>query len=112
MLTRVKKLAKKIYFHCKIEEYKHNPKKTWDVLRSLLLSKPVSHVPNTIVVEDNNISDPNIMVDKFNVHFANIGKVLATRLNCTNNMIFFPISNRLAHFLLIFIPHYLKKLLN
>ena len=28
LLTRVKKLAKKIYFHCKIEEYKHNPKKT------------------------------------------------------------------------------------
>ena len=60
-------------------------KKTWDVLRSLLPSKPVLHVPNTIVVEDNNISDPNIMVDNFNVHFANIGKVLATRLNCTNN---------------------------
>ena len=54
-------------------------------MRSLLPSKPVSHVPNTIVVEDNNISDPNIMVDNFNVHFANIGKVLATRPNCTNN---------------------------
>ena len=37
------------------------------------------------MVEDNNISNPNITVDKFNVHFANIGKVLATRLNCTNN---------------------------
>ena len=37
---------------------------------------------------DKNISDPNIMVDKFNVHFANVGKVLASRLNCTDNNAF------------------------
>ena len=112
LLTKVKKSAKKIYFYCKIEEYKHNPKKTWDVLRSLLPSKPVSHVPNTIVVEDNNISDPNIMVDKFNVHFANIGKVLATRLNCTNNNVFLCNLKSPCLFSAYLYPNHLKKLLN
>ena len=35
-LTRVKNLAKRLYYHSKIYEHKNNPKKTWDVLHSLL----------------------------------------------------------------------------
>ena len=88
MLTRVKKLAKKNYFHYKIEEHKNSSKKTWDVLRNLLPNKPVLHVPNSIIVDDKSISDPNVIVDKFNVHFANIGKALAFHLNCSDNNAF------------------------
>ena len=82
MLARAKNLAKKNYFHCKIEEHKNSPKKTWDVLCNLLPNKPVSHVSNSIIVDDKNISDSYIIADKFNIDFANAGKVLAFRLNC------------------------------
>ena len=92
LLTRVKKLAKKIYFYCNIEEHKNDPKKAWDVLHSLLPNKRVSYVPNFIIVGDKNISDPNIMVDKFNIHFANVGEVQSSRHNYTDNNAFFFIS--------------------
>ena len=58
LLTRVKKLAKKNQFYRKIEEHRNIPKKIWDVLRNLLPNKPASHVPNFIIVDDKNISDP------------------------------------------------------
>ena len=86
--TRVEKLDKKKYFYRKIEEHKNSLKKTWDVLCNLLPNISLSHVPNSIIVDENNISDPNIIVNKFNAHFANTGKVLASRLNCSDNNAF------------------------
>ena len=116
MQRRVKKIAKKIYFHCKIEEHKNNSKKTWDVLRNLLQIKPVSHrhVPNSNIVDDKNISDPNIMVDKYNVHFANVGKVLALRLNGKDNnavLSYFESSCLFSAYLYPTSPHEIIKLI-
>ena len=56
-LTKVKDLAIKAYYYCNIEEYKDNPKKTWDVLRTLLPSKSISSAPNSVNA-DLRISSP------------------------------------------------------
>ena len=79
-LPKVKNLAKKIYYFCKIEEYKDNRTKTWDVLRTLSPSKSISPAPNSVNVDGINISDPSLIAEKFNTHFANVGKLLASRL--------------------------------
>ena len=80
-LTRIKNLSKRVYYHCKIDEFKNNPKNTWDILRTILSNNPKSSLPNTIRVDDTNISNPKIIADKFNTHFANVGKLLAASLN-------------------------------
>ena len=79
-LTKVNIWQKK-YYYCKIEECKDNPKKTWDVLRTSLPSKSISPAPNSVYVDRINISDPSLIAEKFNIHFSNAGKLLASRLN-------------------------------
>ena len=79
-LNRIKNLSKRVYYHCKIDEFKNNPKKTWDILRTILPNKPKSSLPNTINVDDTNISNPKIIAEKFDTHFASVGKLLALML--------------------------------
>ena len=84
-LTRIKNLSKRVYYyHCKTDEFKNNPKKTWDILRTILPNKPKSSLPNSINVDDTNISNPKIIAEKFNTHFANEGKLLAASLNAND----------------------------
>ena len=80
-LTRVKNLAKRLYYHNKITEHKNNPKKIWDVLRFLLPSKTKSNTPNSLTVKSSTITDINEIAEEFNYHFATIGKSLASSIN-------------------------------
>ena len=80
-LTRVKNLSKRVYYHSKMNEFKNNPKEAWDILRTILTNKSKSSLPDTIKVDDTNISDPKTIAEKFNTHFTNVGKLLAASLN-------------------------------
>ena len=77
----MKNLAKRLYYHNKITEHKNNPKKTWDVLGSLLPSKTKSNTPNSLTVKSSTITDINEIAEEFNYHFATIGKSLASSIN-------------------------------
>ena len=87
-LTRIKNPSKRVYYHCKINEFKNNfknnPKKTWDILQTILPNKPKLSLLNTINVDDTNISNSKIIAEKFNTHFANVGKLLAASLNAND----------------------------
>ena len=65
-LTRVKNLAKRLYYHNKITEHKNNPKKTWYVLRSLLPSKTKSNTPNSLTAKNSTVTDINEIAKEFN----------------------------------------------
>ena len=69
------------YYHNKITNHKNNPKKTWDVLHSLLPSKTKSNTPNSLIVKNSSIADINDIAEEFNYHFATIGKSLASSIN-------------------------------
>ena len=58
VLTITKTIAKKLYYHQKLGEYHYNPKKTWDILRTVLPSKSASKVPNCVFVNNASITDP------------------------------------------------------
>ena len=62
-LIKIKNLAKKLYYYRKLNEYRNNPPKTWEILRTLLLSKnsliTVNNSPNLITVNNSPISDLN-----------------------------------------------------
>ena len=51
-LTKVKCLAKKLYFHSELENCKGDGRKIWDLLYSLLPSKKNKQCPKTLKVGD------------------------------------------------------------
>ena len=85
MLTKVKNLAKKLYHHQKLNDYSDNPKKTWEILRTLLPFKANSTAPNSIIVNNSCLNDPTDIVEEFNNHLASIGKSLATNISDDNS---------------------------
>jgi len=72
-LTRMKNRAKQLSYHHKIDEYKHNPKKTWDLLRSLFPSKSNSTLPSSLSINNSSVTNLNAIVQEFNCHFSTIG---------------------------------------
>ena len=84
ILTRLKDLAKKFYYHHKLNECKDSPTQTWKILRSLLPSKNNNLIPDSITVNSSSISDLNQIAEEFNNHFANVGKSLANSLKDNN----------------------------
>ena len=77
ILTRLKDLAKRYYYHHKLNKYKDSLTKTWKILRSLLPSKKNNLIPDSITVNNLSISDLNQIAEEFNNHFANVDKSLA-----------------------------------
>ena len=74
--TKTKTTAKKLYYHQKLGEYHNNPKKIWDILRTLLRPKSASKVPNCVSVNNASITDPAKIANEFNDHFTRVGKSL------------------------------------
>ena len=85
LLTKGKNLAKKLYYHQKLDYYSHNPKIIWKILRILLPSKSNSTALNSLTVNISCFNDSTDTVEEFNNHFANIGKSLATSISDVNN---------------------------
>ena len=52
VLTKIKNLAKKMYYHNKLKEYSDDPKKNWDVLRTFLPNKSSFNNPTSITVNN------------------------------------------------------------
>ena len=85
LLTKVKNLAQKLYYHQNLDNYRDNPKKLWKILRTLLPSKSNLTAPNSIIVNNSCLNDPTDIVEEFNDNFASIGKSLATSISDNNN---------------------------
>ena len=80
-LTRIKTVAKKLFYKTQFDVHKHDPKKTWDTLRTLLPAKPNAQTPTSISVNSMSLSDPILIAEAFNEHFARIGKTLINKFN-------------------------------
>ena len=84
-LTRIKTLAKKLFYKTQFDVHKHDPKKTWDTLRTLLPAKPKAQTPTSISVNSMSLSDRILIAEAFNEHFARIGKTLINKFNVDHN---------------------------
>ena len=65
--------------------HKHDPKKTWDTLRTLLPSKPKAQTSTSISVHSMSLSDPTLDAEAFNERFARISKALINKFNADHN---------------------------
>ena len=76
-LTKVKHLAKKIFYKEQFTLNKGNPRKTWDLINSALSAtkqKRKKSAIDRLVLDNKVISDSNSITETFNRHFASIGK--------------------------------------
>ena len=84
-LTKVKCLAKKLYFHSELENCKGDGRKIWDLLYSLLPSKKNKQCPKTLEVGGDITHDPKLIAQKFCDHFSTIAsKIVKDNPNPTS----------------------------
>ena len=69
-LTKVECLAKKLYFHSKLENCKGDGCKIWDLLYSLLPSKKNKQCPKTLEVGGDITHDLKLIAQQFCDHFS------------------------------------------
>ena len=80
-LTRIKTVAKQLFYKTQFDVHKHDPKKTWDTAHTLLPAKPKSQTQTSISVNSMSLSDPILIAEAFNEHFARVGKTLINKFN-------------------------------
>ena len=84
-LTKVKCLAKKLYFHSELENCKGDGRKICDLLYSLLHSKKNKQCPKTLEVGGDITHDPKLIAQQFCDHFSTIAsKIVKDNLNPTS----------------------------
>ena len=84
-LTRVKCLAKKLYFHRELENCKGDGRKIWDLLYSLLPSKKNKQCPKALEVSGDITHDPKLIAQQFWDHFSTIvSKIVKDNPNPTS----------------------------
>ena len=80
-LTKIKTLAKKLYFQNEIVNSRHVMRKFWGVINSLTPYNTKPSYPSSIIVGNSVINTPAEIADEFNKHFCSIGKKLSDEAN-------------------------------
>ena len=95
-LNKLKQLSKKMYYHNEVETNKNNPKRMWNVLRTLLPNgkKQVTHEISKLIYKGTQIEETNEIPEIFNSHFSTIGTLLANQINSNSQNYLRYLSNR------------------
>ena len=85
-LNKIKLIAKKTYFNKMFDKHKSNPRKTWQMIKSLLPNaKDSSPTINKIVVNKTEINDAASIANHFNTYFSSVGKNFAIKFSEQND---------------------------
>ena len=79
-LDKLLKQQEKIYYNTLIEKNRSNMKKTWDVIKTVICKKKRATKYSEFFIDDCLTDDPNIISNKFNEYFCNIGPNLAKKI--------------------------------
>ncbi|XP_065639571.1 uncharacterized protein LOC136072316 [Hydra vulgaris] len=101
LFEKIKKNSKKNFYSNKIKNSNGNIKKTWDIIKEIIGTKHCiklftctnqivylhksNCLPAQIVIDNNEYNDYNVISEKFNSFFVNIGPNLASKIHCPNN---------------------------
>ena len=79
------KVAEKHYYHDLLVEYSNDMKKSWGIIKQIINRNQKPHIQNRFKIGDNLIaSDKNIICNRFNDFFVNIGPTLAKSIRKVN----------------------------
>ena len=77
-LTHSLRVAKRLYYNKKLDEYKSNAKSTWKLLNDLINKKKIKcKLPSTFKSNEEEICNPTHIANRFCEYFTNIGPNLA-----------------------------------
>ena len=75
------RIAKRLYYDKKLNESKSDMRATWCVLKEVLNNKKLRPKPNSLFkIDDQEISDPMEIANRFYYYFSNIGPNLAKQI--------------------------------
>ena len=75
IFNKIKRAAKKMYYTNIFATYKTDSKQTWSILRQIInKSKKSNSLPSTFVIDNNKISNPQVIAEEFNNFFSKIGQ--------------------------------------
>ena len=75
------RLAKQSYYHNSFNEYKVNSRKTWQTINELTSRKSGKESVTSLKVNGVSITNPTMLSNEFNNHFATIGSKLASNIS-------------------------------
>ena len=82
ILNKTKREAKSNYYKQKFDENKYDNRKTWDTIREVINKPNSKHQMPSYFIHDNDcLTDPKEIANKFNDFFVNIGPNLADRID-------------------------------
>ena len=79
-LQRVCRKAEKDYYDNLFNENKNDIVKSWKIIRNIINSKKNSHINETFHIENKDVNDKEIIANKFNEFYVNIGPTLARNI--------------------------------
>ena len=91
------KVAEKHYYHDLIVKYSYDVKKLWGIIKNIINKNQKPQTQSRFKIGDNLITlDKNIICNKFNDFFVNIGPTLATTVPKVNKSPLSYMGNRLT----------------
>ena len=96
ILQQLMKVAEKHYYH-DLLKYSNDMKKSWDIIKNIINKNQKAQIQSRFKIGDNLItSDKNIICNKFNDFFVNIGPTLAKSIPKVNKSPLRYMGNRLT----------------
>ena len=86
-LTKIKTLSKKLFQHKELKKSKNDERKTWEIIRTALPTKPNCNLPTSLTTNDSSIHNPSTISKNFNNFFFTIGSNLAKRVETMENLL-------------------------
>ena len=80
-LTKIKRLSKKLYLQQEIIKSRHDMRKFWGIMKTLLPNNHNSSQPVSLSFDGNKLTNPKDIANCFNTHFCSIGKSLADKID-------------------------------
>ena len=85
-LNQLLRSSERKHYHDLLNEYKSNIKKCWQVIKSIMNKRKYTPISNKFKDNDKIISDGNIIANKFNNFFINVGKTLTKTIPRSNKI--------------------------
>ena len=96
-LQQLMKVAEKQHYHDLLVEYSNDIKKSWVVIKSIINKNKKHHIQGRFKIGETLItSDKELISNKFNDFFINIGPTLAKSIPCVNKSLLSYLGNRLT----------------
>ena len=83
-LTKTLRNAEKLYYQEKFEQYKHNLKYSWGMIKKLIGINQYSSINKLFYINGEKITDNTEIANQFNKYFVKIGSTLAAEIDNTS----------------------------